>query len=109
MRRWPACVRCSRRPTRRSGVTRRCRRRTRCRCSAGLTEAAAMRLTLIEHADLYTPEPAGITSVLLAGHKLLKIGPVDARHLAALDLPVETIDATGCHVVPGLVDPHANV
>jgi beta-aspartyl-dipeptidase (metallo-type) len=68
-----------------------------------------MRLTLIERAELYTPEPAGVASILLAGHRILKVGRVDARQLAALDLPVETVDAGGCVVVPGLVDPHANV
>ena len=65
--------------------------------------------TLIENGEIYTPEPMGPTSVLLAGGTILKIGDVDTRALAKVDLPVETIDASGCFVTPGLIDPHQHL
>ena len=65
--------------------------------------------TLIEHGEVYTPEPRGVQAVLLANETIVKIGAVDARKLAALDLPCVTIDAAGCVVVPGFVDPHAHL
>ena len=65
--------------------------------------------TLVEHGDLYAPEPAGPRALLLACGKVMRVGSVDAAALARLDVPVETIDARGCYVVPGLVDPHVNL
>jgi beta-aspartyl-dipeptidase (metallo-type) len=65
--------------------------------------------TLIEHGEVYTPAVAGVQSILLAGKQIAKIGPVDAKKLAALDVACETIDATDCVVIPGLIDPHAHL
>jgi beta-aspartyl-dipeptidase (metallo-type) len=65
--------------------------------------------TLIENGEIYAPEPMGRMSVLLAGSAILKIGDVDTRALAQLDLPVDNIDASGCFVTPGLIDPHQHL
>jgi beta-aspartyl-dipeptidase (metallo-type) len=65
--------------------------------------------TLIENGEIYAPEPMGRMSVLLAGSAILKIGDVDSRALAQLDLPVDNIDASGCFVTPGLIDPHQHL
>jgi beta-aspartyl-dipeptidase (metallo-type) len=65
--------------------------------------------TLIENGEIYAPEPMGRNSVLLAGSAIIKIGNVDTRVLAQLDLPVETIDASGCFVTPALIDPHQHL
>ena len=65
--------------------------------------------TLIEHGEVYTPEPRGVQSVLIVNGTIGKIGAVDARKLAALDLPCTTLDATDCLVVPGFIDPHAHL
>jgi beta-aspartyl-dipeptidase (metallo-type) len=65
--------------------------------------------TLIEHGEVYAPEPCGVQSVLLAGDKIVKIGAVDGAKLAALDLPCEIVDAAGCLVTPGLIDPHEHL
>jgi beta-aspartyl-dipeptidase (metallo-type) len=65
--------------------------------------------TLIENGDVYAPEPMGRTSVLLAGASILKMGDVDTDVLDQLDVPVETIDATGCLITPGLIDPHQHL
>src|SRR5689334_22116095 len=66
-------------------------------------------LTLIQHGDVYTPDHAGVQAVLLAGATILKVGAVDEAAVRALDAPCETIDATGCLVVPGFIAPHAHV
>lgn len=65
--------------------------------------------TLIENGDIYAPQKLGRTSVLIAGDSILKIGEVDARDLERLGIPVEVIDASGCFVTPGLIDPHQHL
>jgi beta-aspartyl-dipeptidase (metallo-type) len=66
---------------------------------------------LIEHGDVHAPAPLGRADVLIAGERIVAIGadPARAEALAATSLPVETIDASGCIVVPGFVDPHAHL
>jgi beta-aspartyl-dipeptidase (metallo-type) len=65
--------------------------------------------TLIENGEVYAPEPIGRTSVLLCDSTILKIGEIDGRKLAQLDLPVDVIDASGCFVTPALIDPHEHL
>lgn len=73
--------------------------------------------TLIENGELFSPEPLGVQSILIAGEKVVRIGSLDtlgdawadARALAATQLGCEVIDASGCYVIPGLVDPHAHL
>lgn len=65
--------------------------------------------TLIENGDVYGPEPLGRVSVLLNGGSILKIGEVDTAALEKLDLPIEVIDASGCIVTPGFIDPHQHL
>lgn len=64
---------------------------------------------LIENGDVYTPEPRGRASLLIASGQIAIVGEVDGRALARLDVEVDRIDATGCVVVPGLIDPHAHL
>ena len=64
---------------------------------------------LIEGGEVHAPEPMGALPVLVAGDRIAKVGPVDGRALAALGLDVEVIDARGCVVVPGLLDPHEHL
>jgi len=63
-------------------------------------------LTLLRNANLYTPEPAGIHDVLIAGGEIVALSrdrlPVDER-LA------EIVDLEGRIVAPGLIDNHAHV
>jgi beta-aspartyl-dipeptidase (metallo-type) len=68
-----------------------------------------MRLTLIENGTVYTPHFIGTPSILLAGDRIAKLGAIDATQVQALGLDCEVIDATGCSVVPGLIDPHAHL
>jgi beta-aspartyl-dipeptidase (metallo-type) len=64
---------------------------------------------LIEHGEIYAPEPRGTHSVLVSASKVVKVGRVDRRALDALGVDYDVIDATDCHVVPGFVDPHEHL
>jgi beta-aspartyl-dipeptidase (metallo-type) len=66
-------------------------------------------LTLIENGDVYAPEPMGRRSVLLVDGKIGKIGAVDRRAVEATGLEVEVVDAEGCVVTPGFLDPHEHL
>ncbi|HKI06378.1 MAG TPA: beta-aspartyl-peptidase [Thermoanaerobaculia bacterium] len=67
-------------------------------------------LTLIENAEIYAPEPRGRQSILLIGDKIARIGEVDARVAASvLEMELEVIDAKGCVVTPGFIDPHSHL
>jgi beta-aspartyl-dipeptidase (metallo-type) len=66
-------------------------------------------IVLIEHGELYDPVPRGTQSILVANDRIEKIGLVDRRALDKLDVPYDVIDATGCAVVPGFVDPHEHL
>jgi beta-aspartyl-dipeptidase (metallo-type) len=64
---------------------------------------------LIENGFVYDPEPRGIQSVLIANDRIEKVGAINRAAIEALDVECERIDATGCVVVPGLIDPHAHL
>jgi beta-aspartyl-dipeptidase (metallo-type) len=66
-------------------------------------------LTLIENGFVYSPEPRGVQSVLLAGDRIEKIGEVDRRAIEASGLDLDVIDASDCLVAPGLIDPHQHL
>lgn len=72
-----------------------------------------MRLTWIENGEIYAPEPLGRRPVLLIGGKIARVaetGDADPRRAAeALGLELEVIDASGCLVVPGFIDPHIHL
>lgn len=68
-----------------------------------------MKFVLIENGDLYTPRRVGIQPLLLADGAIAKIGLVETAALHALSDDVETVDATGCIVMPGWIDPHAHI
>jgi beta-aspartyl-dipeptidase (metallo-type) len=66
-------------------------------------------LTLIENGEIYAPEPHGKNSILLAGEKILKIGKIHRRVVESLDVELDVIDASGCLVTPGFIDPHEHL
>jgi beta-aspartyl-dipeptidase (metallo-type) len=66
-------------------------------------------LTLIQNGRVYDPDSLGERSVLLADGHVAKVGSVDRRALESLGADHEIIDASGCIVVPGLIDPHVHL
>ena len=66
-------------------------------------------LTLIQHGQVYSPRPVGRASVLLVDGKIGRIGNIDHSAVHASGLELEVIDAEGCLVVPGLIDPHEHL
>jgi beta-aspartyl-dipeptidase (metallo-type) len=63
-------------------------------------------LTLLTNADVYAPEPLGRVSVLLANDRIELVGTIDA---ARIGVECEVLDASGCVVIPGLIDPHEHL
>ena len=66
-------------------------------------------LTLIENGDVYAPEHLGDQSVLLVDRKIGLIGDVDRDAVEALGIDVDVVDASGCYVCPGFIDPHEHL
>ncbi len=64
-------------------------------------------LTLIAGGEVWTPEPLGRRDVLIAGRVVAAVAPCGSVRLSGVD--VETIDAAGMSVVPGLIDPHVHI
>lgn len=66
-------------------------------------------LTAIVNGDVYAPHPLGSPTLLLGGGVLLHVGTVDLRSIEATGVPIDVVDATGCIVAPGLIDPHEHL
>ncbi|HEX2202254.1 MAG TPA: amidohydrolase family protein [Longimicrobium sp.] len=66
-------------------------------------------LTLIENGEVYAPEPLGKRSILLTDGKIGKVGEVSRKAVEALGVECEVVDAAGCIVAPGLIDPHQHL
>ena len=66
-------------------------------------------LSLIESGEVFAPERLGHPSIVFAGGQIGKVGTVDKAALLAFDPECEVIDASGCWVIPGLIDPHQNL
>src|SRR5215213_4296172 len=64
---------------------------------------------LIRQGEIYAPEPMGITDLLLVNDKIVHIGQIDPTALLALHSDCEIVDAAGCVVIPGLIDPHEHI
>jgi len=66
-------------------------------------------IKLIENGEVYTPAPVGKQQVLLTDGKIGKVGEVDRKAVESIGVECEVIDATGCLVVPGFIDPHMHL
>lgn len=66
-------------------------------------------LTLIEGGDIYTPEHIGEGSILLVDGRIGLVGEIDRRAVEAVGIEVNVIDARGCLVCPGFIDPHQHL
>ena len=65
-------------------------------------------LTLITGGEILDPAPRGVQSLLLVNDRIEGIGDYDRGRLAACGLHCEVVDARGCVVLPGLIDPHVH-
>ena len=68
-----------------------------------------MNFVLIENGEVLDPNPRGEQSVLVAGERIARSGQIRRKALDSLELAYEVIDASGCYVIPGLVDPHEHL
>ncbi len=62
-------------------------------------------ITLLQNAEIFAPQPLGQQQLLVSGSQIAAIGP-------QLDLQgslLNTIDASGCWLIPGLVDSLAHI
>lgn len=66
-------------------------------------------LTLIENGEVYAPAALGRRDVLILDRRIARIGDVDRAALSALEVELETIDASDCIIAPGLIDPHQHL
>ncbi|HWQ32083.1 MAG TPA: amidohydrolase family protein [Blastocatellia bacterium] len=66
-------------------------------------------MILIENGEVYAPQPCGRQSVLIAGERIERIGEADARAIERAGFELSVIDATGCCVTPGFIDPHEHL
>ena len=66
-------------------------------------------LTLIEGGDVYAPDHRGTQSILLVDGKIGRIGQIDRHAVDALGIDLEFVDARGCLVCPGFIDPHEHL
>jgi beta-aspartyl-dipeptidase (metallo-type) len=71
-------------------------------------------LTLIQNGEILSPDPLGVQPILLAADKIMRIGgmdrdDMDSESLRKLDPDLNVIDARGCMVVPGIIDPHQHL
>lgn len=65
--------------------------------------------TILTGGEVYDPTPRGPQDVLIALDRIVTVGAVDRRALEATGLPVDVVDAHGCVVTPGLIDPHEHL
>ncbi|MGL5788174.1 MAG: beta-aspartyl-peptidase [Bacteroidales bacterium] len=62
-------------------------------------------MRLIKNARLYTAENNGLSEILISGNKIVEV----ADRIDTGNLEIETIDAAGSLVTPGLIDLHVHV
>ena len=65
------------------------------------------KILLVKHANLYAPEPVGLTNLLICEGKVLKVAAAISEE--NIGLPTEVIDAEGKIVIPGYVDQHVHI
>ncbi|QSO49072.1 beta-aspartyl-peptidase [Alicyclobacillus mengziensis] len=64
-------------------------------------------LTLIKNAKVYAPKSLGVKDVLCAGRQIIAVG--DDLSLHGNLPPIETVDAKGMLLFPGLIDQHVHM
>lgn len=64
-------------------------------------------LTLVKNGSVFAPEPLGEKDILIAGGKIVAVDLPGRVRIGGA--PVETLDASGKAVGPGLIDPHVHI
>jgi len=68
---------------------------------------------IFQDGEIYAPEPRGRGSVVMVDGRIAAVGPVQVgaieRALGSAQIDVEVVDARGCLLVPGLIDPHEHL
>lgn len=64
---------------------------------------------LIEGGDVYDPAPLGKRSILIVDERIQKVGQVERAAVERLDVECEIVDAEGCLILPGFIDPHEHL
>ncbi|CAM3713107.1 beta-aspartyl-peptidase [Alicyclobacillus pomorum] len=64
-------------------------------------------LTLIQHANIYAPQPLGVRDVLLGGGQILAVGEDLSFHGNIPNLDI--VDGKGLYLFPGLIDQHVHM
>jgi beta-aspartyl-dipeptidase (metallo-type) len=65
--------------------------------------------TIIRNGEIFAPESLGQKDILCIGDKIIKIGKVDKKEVTDLGMKVQELDASGCFVFPGFIDPHEHI
>lgn len=70
-------------------------------------------IKVVRDGFVYAPRALGKASVLLTDGKIGQVGDIDVRAVEAfgkaVGIEVEVVDAEGCVVTPGLIDPHVHL
>ena len=76
----------------------------------GMEEMGGAMFTIIRGGEVFGPEPMGRVDILLAAGKIARVGgETDRKKLEATGLGCEVVDAEGCLVLPGFIDPHQHI
>ncbi|QOY35592.1 beta-aspartyl-peptidase [Anaerobacillus isosaccharinicus] len=65
-------------------------------------------IKLIKNGEVYAPEYLGKQSLLIIDNKIAKMGEIN-ESIHTIGIDVEVIDAEGCIVMPGIIDPHVHL
>jgi beta-aspartyl-dipeptidase (metallo-type) len=64
-------------------------------------------LTLVKNGTVFAPAPQGERDILIAGGRIAAV--TEPGRLKLDGVPVETVEASGMTVAPGLIDPHVHI
>jgi beta-aspartyl-dipeptidase (metallo-type) len=68
-----------------------------------------LRCLVIEGGTVYSPQPVGELDLICAEKRLASMGRADKKAWEQLGFEVESLDAKGCFVFPGIIDPHEHI
>ncbi|MEW5850962.1 MAG: amidohydrolase family protein [Myxococcota bacterium] len=66
-------------------------------------------IVVIHGGEVFAPEPRGPQAVVMVGHRVTYVGAVKPATIKVPGVTVDVVDARGCVVVPGLIDPHEHL